>query len=256
MRLFANNSPWNMPIGTNVQLDPNSAQMLRELTTGTHVPALFQDGIPIYTGTASDPLSIVQDSDATFQAYQPIPIPAAAAPSPGTDHWLVIYDQTKNLFFEMWDAHKSGNTWSASAAEVYSPTGDGILQPDGTPQPGNGASYFGGVVTHADIERGFINHALALASQFTSAAFRYPMHRSDGHRGDIPLGARLQLDPSVNCQTLPRASAGEKTSSPRCSGCWPQCVQRHFRAVFAQVAALAAWRAGVSPGRGSAWPTS
>src|SRR6202007_128491 len=36
---------------------------------------------------------------------------------------------------------------------------------------------------------------------------------SDGNGGDandLPMGARLQLDPSVNCNTLPGASAGEK----------------------------------------------
>lgn len=209
-RLFSSSSPWNVPIGSNVQLDPNSGGIASELAGCCHVPAMFSYGMPIYTSTASDPLYTVQDSDSTFQSYQPFHIPDAAAPSPGSDKWLFIYDQTKNLIFEMWEANKSGGTWSASAAEVYSPTGDGVLQPDGAPQGGNGASYFGGVVTAADIKRGYINHALSLTSQYTSSDWRYPMHRSDGHSGNIPMGARLQLDPAVNCATLPGASVGEK----------------------------------------------
>jgi hypothetical protein len=39
------------------------------------------------------------------------------------------------------------------------------------------------------------------------------MHASDGHgtnAGAVPMGARLQLDPSINCKTLPGASTGEK----------------------------------------------
>ncbi|HEY3992016.1 MAG TPA: hypothetical protein VGM01_03945, partial [Ktedonobacteraceae bacterium] len=211
-RLFTNSSPWNVPIGGNVQLDSNSGSIANELAGGNHVPALFSYGMPIYTSTASDPSYHVQDNgnDNTFEAYQPIHIPNDAAPSPGTDHWLFIYDTTKNLIFEMWDTSKSGGTWTTNTGDVYSPTGDGVLQVDGSPQGGNGASYFGGVITDADIERGYINHALSLASQYTSSDHRYPMVASDGHGGDIPMGARLQLDPSVNCNTLPGASAGEK----------------------------------------------
>jgi hypothetical protein len=214
-RLFSNASPWNVPIGNNVRLDPNSSAMVSKLSVCCHVPDLFQYGMPIYTSTASDPTYTVQDpgNDALFTREQPIHIPNAAAPSPGSDHWMFIYDKTKNLIFEMWLTHKSGNTWSTNAGNVYSPTGDGVLQADGSSQHDNGASYFGGVVTDADIQRGFINHALSIAVGDTAATWRYPMHASDGHgtdAGAVPLGARLQLDPSINCKTLPDASAGEK----------------------------------------------
>lgn len=210
MRLFKNSSPWNMPIGTNVQLDPNSGSIVNELTDCCHVPAMFSYGMPIYTSTASDPAYNVSDNDGTFQANQPIHIPNDAAPSPGSDKWLFIYDKTKNLLFEMWGANKSGDSWSAQTGDVYSPTGDGVLQVDGSTQSGNGASYFGGVVTDADMQRGYINHALSFASQFTGSSFRYPMVASDGGDGDIAMGARIQLDPSINCTTLAGASTGEK----------------------------------------------
>ena len=211
-RLFSNNSPWNVPIGGNVQLDSNSGSIANELSGCCHVPAMFSYGMPIYTATASDPSYHVQDNgnDNTFESYQPIHIPNDAAPSPGTDKWLFIYDKTRNLIFEMWDTSKNGGSWTTNTGDVYSPTGDGVLQVDGSTQGGNGASYFGGVITYADIERGYINHALSLASQYTSSDHRYPMVASDGHDGDIPMGARLQLDPSVNCNTLSGASSGEK----------------------------------------------
>lgn len=212
VRLFKNTSPWNVPIGPNVQLDPASSSMARELSNGYHVPTMFNYGMPIYISTASDPLYSVQDSgeDSAFDAYQPIHIPDAAAPSPKEDHWMFIYDKTKNLLFEMWNTSKSGNIWNTHAGDVYSPTGDGVLQVDGSLQGGNGASYFGGVITDVDRERGYIDHALSLGSQYTGSSFRYPMSRSDNTRGNIPMGARIQLDPSVNCKTLPGASAGEK----------------------------------------------
>ncbi len=211
-RLFKNSSPWNVPIGGSVQLDSNSSQMVNELVNGNHVAAMFDFGMPIYISTASDPTYRVQDSggDGTFEANQPIHIPNTAAPSPGSDHWLFIYDKTKNMIFEMWNTNKSGGTWSTQTGNVYSPTGDGVLQVDGSQQSGNGGSYFGGVVTAADMARGYIDHALSLASQSTSSSFRYPMNASDGGGGDIPMGARIQLNPSVNCNTLSGASKGVK----------------------------------------------
>lgn len=212
-RFFSSSSPWNVPIGTNVQLDPNSSGMVSQLVDCCHVPAMFSYGMPIYTSTASDPVYTVQDDDDAFRANQPIHIPDTAAPSPGSDKWLFIYDKTKNLLFEMWQAQKNGNTWSANTGDVFSPTGDGVHQVDGSTQSGNGASYFGGVITDVDIEQGAITHALSLATQFTASTWRYPMAASDGGGGNanaLPMGARLQLDPSVNCNALPGASSGEK----------------------------------------------
>ncbi len=214
-RLFSKSSPWNVPIGTNVQLDSDTTGMVALLVNGNHAATLYRYGMPIYTSTASDPTYTVQDTgnDRLFESYQPIHIPDAAAPSPGSDHWMFIYDTTKNLIFEMWHTSKDGGTWTTQTGDVYSPTGDGVLQVDGSPQGGNGASYFGGVVTDADIERGYISHALSLASEYTSDSWRYPMNNSDGQSNDpddLPMGSRIQLDPSVNCETLPKATQGEK----------------------------------------------
>ena len=212
-RFFNTASPWNVPIGSNVQLDPHSSAMVSEVANGNnHVPAMFDFGMPIYYSTASDPTYTVSDpgNDPLFAKEQPIHIPNDAAPSPGSDHWMFIYDTTKNLLFEMWDTSKSGNAWTTQTGDVYSTTGDGVLQIDGSTQSGNGASYFGGVITAADMARGSIHHALSLASQYTSSSWRYPMSASDGHNGTIPMGARFQLDPSINCATLPGASKGEQ----------------------------------------------
>ncbi len=214
-RLFSNSSPWNVPIGSDVQLDPNSQAMVEQLSDCCHVPTLFRFGMPIYTSTASDPTYTVKDTgnDDAFENNQPIHIPATATPSPGSDHWLFIYDKTKNLIFEMWNTHKDDDTWVTETGNVYSPTGDGVLQVDGSEQEGNGASYFGGVITHADIERGFINHALAFAIKNSSDSWRYPMRASDGDDTDsdaVPMGARLQLDPSFDCNRLPADRTGEK----------------------------------------------
>lgn len=212
-QLYSNASPWNTPIGSNVQLDPNSATMISAISSCCHVPAMFTYGMPIYISSPTDPSYTIKTGDATFNSYNPINIPEVAAPSPGSDKWLFIFDPRRNVIFEMWSTVKNGNTWTANTGNVFSVTGDGVLQPNGTQTSGNGASYLGGVIRQSEIQRGNINHALSLATSHTSHQWRYPMHTSDGNgtsTSDIPEGARLQLDPTVNCDGLPGASTGEK----------------------------------------------
>ncbi len=211
--LFTAASPWNQPIGSNVQLDPNSQAMVAAVDTRVN-PTDQAFGMPMYTSTSSDPTCSVQltgGGDEPFQSDQPIHIPANAAASTGDDHWLFVYDTTKNLVFEMWEAQKSGSCWTANTGNVYSPTGDGVLQPNGQPQDGNGSSYFAGVINANDMKRGSINHALSLVSQNTVAnQGRYPMNqKTDGGNGAVPMGARFQLDPTFNCDGMSGASKGE-----------------------------------------------
>ena len=142
--LFTSTSPWNQPIGNNVQLDPSSQAMVAAVDSRVN-PTDKAFGMPMYIATSSDPTCSVQltgGGDEPFQSDQPIHIPANAATSTGDEHWLFIYDTTKNLIFEMWEAQKSGSCWTANTGNVYSPTGDGVLQPNGQPQDGNGSSYF------------------------------------------------------------------------------------------------------------------
>lgn len=211
--LYSASSPWNVPIGSHVQIDAASSAMVSLLASGYHTPSIFQYGMPIYVSTASDPLYTVAVNNRAFSSSNPFHIPDTAAPAPGPDRWLFVYDTTKRVIFEMWEARKVGGVWTAQAGYAFTPTGDGVHQVDGAETGGNGASYFGGVIRAADVQRGYINHALSLATSFTANTWRYPMDHSDGHKtgpADLPMGARVQLDPSVNCSTLPNASAGEK----------------------------------------------
>ncbi len=213
----ASPAPWNQPIGTNPVLDPNSTTMVNAVDSRVN-PTMNAFGMPLYTSTASDPSYTVKcvnssgalapgQCDSLFDNKQPIHIPNNAKAATGDDHWLFIYDTTKNLIFEMWEASKSGSTWTYQTGDVYSPTGDGVHQSDGSVQDGNGSSYFAGVVSAADWNRGYINHALSFASQATVAnQGRYPMNaQTDGGSGSghvVPMGARFFLDASVNCDGL------------------------------------------------------
>src|SRR5579883_166161 len=102
--LFSDTSPWNQPIGTDVRLDPNSDKMVADVASRVN-PTTQAFGMPLYIASASDPLCHIKDNgnDQPFDSLQPIHVPVNAAPSTGDDHWLFIYDTTKNQIFEMWN---------------------------------------------------------------------------------------------------------------------------------------------------------
>ena len=64
----------------------------------------------------------------------------------------------------------------------------------------------GGLITLADLRRGRIDHALAMAIPYTRASvWSLPAQRTDGYIHDvnaIPEGARFRLDPKLNIDAL------------------------------------------------------
>jgi hypothetical protein len=89
---------------------------------------------------------------------------------------------------------------------VYGPT----AWPGATSAWGVTASGFpliGGVMRIAELERGQINHALALAVPAVRAGvFASPAERTDGSDPSptaLPEGAQLRIDPRVNLNTIP-----------------------------------------------------
>lgn len=69
-----------------------------------------------------------------------------------------------------------------------------------------GLPLLGGLVTLADLSRGYIDHALAMAiPQAEQGVFAWPAQRTDGgYTGGvaIPEGTMFRLDPTVNIASL------------------------------------------------------
>jgi hypothetical protein len=69
-----------------------------------------------------------------------------------------------------------------------------------------GLPLLGGLITIADLKRGYINHALALAvPQATQGVYSWPAQRSDGQftgGAALPEGLRFRLDPTINVASL------------------------------------------------------
>ena len=197
---FAADSPFNIPIPANPQLDPNSAKIISTVTGMTqHVlrglraaatPTHIDYTIPFYYGISSDPVYTVH---CHFNGPPPnwgncplenvrLHIPAYAWPENSgsgphpwsTDHHFAIIDAATDTEYDMWGAARPGGK------------GGNLVIGWGSPGPttSEGINIFGatqsqfaltiGIVRSADIDAGIIPHALQMAVPCASGMGVYP----------------------------------------------------------------------------------
>ncbi|UCD28258.1 MAG: Ig-like domain-containing protein [Planctomycetota bacterium] len=216
---FASNSFWNTPIGSNPQIDQNSSTMIDRFN---QVVSQFSgiwlgfdhDVVPIYFADANTP----QQNVTLTALWSPIttrsnvPIPSHALPDCGDDNFMSILDTVNNVFYDFWQVTKqSDGSWSGSwVSSPLAANGDGSFP--GTfedAKMGVRVSQFPlatGLVWPHELSAGKIEHALVFAYNFTrSGVYSTPAKGTDGANNDlsaIPIGALLQLDPSLNLDTL------------------------------------------------------
>lgn len=203
---FAASSPWRQPIAADARIDPQSTAMIAAVQPEPALIANLKDyGIPILSADSDTPTHTVPCTRIDYGicpfAGWPVAIPVGAAPNTGSDGVLVSVDESTGVIFEFWRAERVGDGWTTAFAAINSVRGSGW----GGAATGSGASRLGGVVRIDEIADGEINHALALQSNNACPTFRPPALKSDGTstRPDcIPEGARLQLDPSVDLNSL------------------------------------------------------
>lgn len=209
---FAENSSFRTLIPADAEVDPNSTAMIRAVGwDDSAYVSTIEFGIPIYTADADTPRHSVPCVITTWGRCpfkgQQVPIPDDARPQYGSDGALVVIDPENRKIYEFWRAKYENHSWTTQFAAVNDLDGSGW----GGASTGSGASRLAGVVRVAEIAQGSIPHALAMQSNNVCAkVFRPPALKTDGRstRPDcIPEGARVQLDPSVEIDSLGLAPA-------------------------------------------------
>jgi hypothetical protein len=140
--------------------------------------------------------------------FTKVPIPADAVPATGLDAELTVYSPSLDQLWEFWAATHRADGWHAcwGGRIDHVSTSAGFF-PGGFGASASGLAVAGGMVTLADVQRGSIDHALALAivdaAPWTNVS--WPAQRSDGSPAStsrIAEGTRFRLDPSVNVDGL------------------------------------------------------
>ncbi len=205
-------------IPANPRLDPNSSAIVGSM--GSNTPRLNgpEWQMPIYMTSNSQP-----DYNPTLgnqgwgcSVGGSIRIPDFATreiPSPG-DEWVIVANKGDDTVKALWIARKSGNSWSAACGGSYKMSSNGAVEGKITGVGTGSETQAGfGFILYSELQTGSINHALYFTSTNSCRTFRKPAGKSDGGGGGsscVPMGARMQLDPAVDCNGLAGASKGAK----------------------------------------------
>lgn len=208
---YSGDSPFNQPVSADAPTDPNSAAMVQALAAGAgggFAISAKQWTAPVYYADATTPHIAVSLTMSWFPAKKLIgvPMPADAAPDSTSDGHLMIVDRSTSCEYDFWQAHKNADgSWSASTANAIPMNGDGIFA-GGWATTAAGFALGLGKIRPEEMAAGTIAHALVFAFPTTKAGGPVaPATSSDGKSsaaGAIPEGARLQLDPALDLDSL------------------------------------------------------
>jgi hypothetical protein len=237
-RPFSDDSIWNTKIPANAALHPNSEQMiewLQGLQYKTFGINIHSWSIPVYDAYASTPrVDIYVTADEVSKVdelyggiyHSNVPFPTGAQPDPMSDHHMIVVDWSTNTEWDyiglVWhqaetiNGHSFPARWVADACIPWELYGNGVMsQPISTwGARGSSIPNLGGLIRPEEIEAGVIPHALCFGCCYPKHGYKVypPAATTDGKSTDpnaIPEGARLQLDPTLNLDSLGLSRAGK-----------------------------------------------
>jgi Bacterial Ig-like domain (group 3) len=229
-RFFSPTSFWNEQLPANAPLDPSSTVTVGALdeeigtanSTKKGQPTINTTSwsVPVYTVSAEQPTIMVKLYNASQNlalqsAWDAVPLPANAQPAAGTDKHLVVWQPSTDRLWEFWRLEKTDEGWQADwggAIEKES-SDSGAYGPEAWAgaktnwgASASSLSIAGGLITLEDLEKGQINHALAMAlPDVRAGAYASPAEQTDGEStspSSLPEGAHLRLDPSLDLASL------------------------------------------------------
>lgn len=208
-RPFAAFSPFNTPISANPAVHPHSSAIIAKAVSSPQYRVLANSdawGISVTTAKTSDPLNTVS-ADRYGADYDPgqFRIPANAQPTAGDDHHLAIIDGNSEL--DQWVARRvDAAGWVSGTRYKFDLAGSGIAPGGKFGQTAANFALTAGLIRPEEIAAGVIDHALAFTTPQTRNEFVCPATHGDGRQttlDSIPIGARIQLDPTINVSLLP-----------------------------------------------------
>lgn len=220
-RPFAPDSIWNRPVDGRASLSPQSRAYVSEVVrqVDDYGPWLntYAYSVPVYVVPTAQPAShVILDTwgPDLQDAFDAVPLPTDAKPAEGSDEQLTVWQPSTNTMWEFWKLHRIHGQWHARWG--------GKMQ-DVSHNPGyfthsvttndwgataTGLPLLGGLITTADLQRGYINHALAISLVETAPrVWVWPAQRTDGdvftpNVAQIPEGTHFRLDPKLNVAAL------------------------------------------------------
>ncbi|KDR94617.1 hypothetical protein SAMN02745945_02647 [Peptoclostridium litorale DSM 5388] len=208
--LYSNESPFKQLIPEDAKLDPDSDIMMQSMLEAYEKGGFYiaREGwtVAVYFADSNTPRYDVELTApwAPAKVLKNVPIPDDAVPDSKEGHMSII-DRDSGCEYDFWLSKKENGRWSAAWANAISIDGDGVY-PYGYSCRGSGFALLAGVIWPRELKLKRIDHALIFSYPFPKAGGPVePATESDGnsYREDaIPEGARLQLDPELDLDSL------------------------------------------------------
>lgn len=230
-RPFSADSPWNTKVGGTAAIDRESNAMIddfrRSSPYGEQLDVNLRNySIPLYWADATTPEVEVHcriggmgfDGQDGMNASARVPIPDGATPDPESDGHLLVVDRSTQREWGLFRAEHNGNAWSCGLGADMDLSGNGerpIADTNRTWYTSHGPRACGfplvaGLIRPEEVRAGHIDHALVVAyphiraGMYTEPAStaQAAVNEAIKSRG-IPCGGHIQLDPSVDVNSLP-----------------------------------------------------
>lgn len=211
--VFNVESPWNVSV-LDARIAPNSDLMLEQAKIRTLIglngqteTRSVEDGV--YVNTRDWTVPVVADGVPTVVTCRQVQcgdgddditldIPEGVNPNPLFDGWFTVFEPDTRTAYDLWRARREDDgTISYHFMRTWGLDGPGFNQPYVVSARGSGLPLFGGLIRPGELERGQINHALAISIPGPAANFFVqPASSTDGNNkndSSVPEGARLRL---------------------------------------------------------------
>jgi hypothetical protein len=191
---------WNRRV-IDDPVDPRSDQYMAAMNGGTRFlhPDFGGDGqygIPFVVVSGSQTRVPVEFDYADESDPGPYPIPADAPIESGSDRHILVVDRDSCLLYETWDTHPAGAGWRAGSGAIFDLRSNALRPAGWTSADAAGLPILPGLVRHAEVTAGRINHALRFTVQRTQRAYVSPARHFASSSTDPalpPMGLRVRL---------------------------------------------------------------
>ena len=213
--IFPANNIWNTPID-NLPVHPRSDQWVNTIGRNTGFHMDFGSGtwdggpigIPYNIVGGNVPKVSVSFYYPNESDNGPYPIPINPLIEYGSDHHILILDNSTCTLYELYDASYSGGAWHAGSGAIWSLNSNALRPDTWTSADAAGLPILPGLVSYDEILSGHINHAIRFTAANTNGYIWPARHLTSNNPGALqipPMGARFRLKASFNISGYPSA---------------------------------------------------
>jgi hypothetical protein len=199
--IFPSSNVWNRDI-SKLPVASNSARMIAAIGLGAPLHPDFDavgGGIPYNLVTASTPRVNVSFQYADESDPNPYPIPARPRIEGGSDRHILLIDTSACRLWELYDAVKSGSSWTAGSGATWNLRSNALRPAGWTSADAAGLPIFPGLVRYEEVATGVIRHAFRFTAPSTCGYIYPARHLTAPACSNLPpMGLRVRLKASVD----------------------------------------------------------